>query len=73
MLSKFSGFFQDTGNLSMTRLLSFISIIVASFIAGYAIVNNRDLSATAILVGSFLGPAFFGKAYQSKVEHENEK
>lgn len=68
MLSKLSGFFKDTGDLSMTRLMSFLSLIVASLIAVYGIIKGSDLSALAVLVGSFLLPAFGGKVMGSYAE-----
>ena len=67
----FLEFFQTDSNKSMTRLIFFIDIVSCVTIAIIAICLNRDLTATAGLVGSLLGPVSVVKFIQSKYEEEN--
>jgi len=64
------GFFKDTGDQSMGRLLSFITVLSAVVIACYGIVKGVDLSTLAVLCGTFLGAGIGGKVVQSFAEKE---
>lgn len=71
-MKMFIEFFKDTGTLSMTRLLCFICVISAVVIALHAISNGSDLSATAVLCGTFLGAGFGAKVWQAGIESKSE-
>lgn len=66
-------FFSEQGDLSMTRLLSFICVLSAMSIALFGILCNRDLGDVSMLCGAFLAAAFGGKIMQKRVECENER
>jgi hypothetical protein len=60
--------FSDGGDVSMMRLMSFLCVISAVVISLVGIYRGSDLSGVAILVGSFLVPAFGGKSAQAYIE-----
>lgn len=64
--------FNETGTVSMMRMLSLICVLTASAIALYCIYMNRDMNAASILCGIFLGAAFTGKAVQ-KISEVKER
>jgi hypothetical protein len=55
-------------DVSMMRLMCLASLLCAMFIALVGLFSNKDLSQVAILVGSFLVPAFGGKVLQKSRE-----
>ncbi len=60
--------FSDSGDISMMRVLSFICVITASFIALRAVSVGSDLNAAAVLCGVFLGAGISGKVVQKVTE-----
>lgn len=58
---------------SIMRVMCFIALLVGSFIGIYGIIMDRDLSATGILVGAFLVPAFGAKFAQKKFENDTKE
>lgn len=66
------GFFRDSGNISMMRLMSFIALVAAVVFAGYGLYTNKDLSQLATLCGVFLMSGFGGKAIQSFNEKDKD-
>lgn len=62
------GFFRETGSFSMMRLTVFICVIAAVTIAIIGMVKGNDLNSLAVLISSFLVPAFSGKSIQSFTE-----
>jgi hypothetical protein len=57
--------FGDGGDVSMMRLMSFICVVAATVIGVAGLYRGSNLSELAVLVGSFLVPAFTGKAAQT--------
>jgi hypothetical protein len=53
------------------RVMAFISLITACVIAIWGLIDNRDLSAVAVLCTTFLASAFGGKALQSFGENKD--
>ena len=60
--------FSESSDVSMTRFLSFVSVLTAMLIAVTAVVRNLDLNAAAVLAGTFLAAAFTGKVAQKFAE-----
>jgi len=65
-----SDYFKTDGNKSTIRLIFFIDIIACIIIAILALLLDKDLSATALLIGALLLPVAGGKAVQSFSEKE---
>lgn len=62
-------FFKETGEWSMTRLVLFIDICICLCISILAIILDRDLGGTAMLIGALLLPVTAAKAVQSFSEN----
>lgn len=65
--------FSASDKASMTRLCMFVTVVTACVIAVIAVLKNRDLSATGVLVGTMLVPSFGGLAANKKYETKNEE
>jgi len=67
-------FFSETGNLSMTRLITFI-LVIAVCIVIFAMVHltyqGKSTGDLFTLVSFVLGFAIAGKVWQRKIENEN--
>ena len=73
-LEKFVGnAFNENMNVSMMRIMCFLSLITAMALAIVGLCLNRDLYAVAILCSAFLTPAFAGKHFSKKVETQEKK
>lgn len=68
-MSIFRDIFSAQGNISAMRIMAFIALMVAAFVAIYALIMGRDLTAASVLCGAFLAAAFGGKALQSFSEN----
>ena len=68
--------FSVKGNISSTRVLTFLSLLLAFLLAVYGLYTNKDLAALSMLCGTFLVPAFgsksFNKIHEVK-ENSNDK
>lgn len=62
----------DTQSSSM-RIMLLLCVLTAIVISILAVVLNRDLAATGVLVGTLIGPAFVGKGVQSFAERKEVK
>ena len=71
-MSMFRNIFSASGNISAMRIMAFIALIVAAFVAVYAVLFDKDLAAASVLAGAFLAAAFGGKALQSFSENNNK-
>lgn len=60
--------FSESGSISMIRVLSFICVLTAAFIALHAINKGSDLNAVSVLCGTFLGAGIGGKVAQKITE-----
>lgn len=68
MKNWFKALFSDSGNVSMTRFLSFLCVLAALLIALVSVVRDSDLNAASILCGVFLTAGFTGKVVQRSIE-----
>ena len=59
---------QTDSNISSMRIVLLFSIISSVAIAILALILNRDLTGTAMIIGAILLPIAGAKAYQSKNE-----
>lgn len=64
----FKDLFSESSDVSMTRFLSFISVMSAVVIAVSAVAKEADLNATSMLCGVFLAAGFTGKVMQRSIE-----
>ena len=60
--------FSESSGVSSMRVMGIICTLSASSIGLASLWQNKDLSSVAILVGSFLIPAFGGKVGQKAFE-----
>ena len=68
-MSKFiSQLFSDSGNVSMTRLLSLMCCINATVIAMWGIAKGTNLSDLSMLCGTFLACGMGAKVSQKWIE-----
>ena len=63
--------FSEESNISMMRILSFISTIAGVAIAFVGMIMGRDLIGLSALAGVFVGTAFAGKVVQ-KIQEVKE-
>jgi hypothetical protein len=59
----------ENGTVSSTRVNMLLSLVMGFIIAMTGMFLNKDLSATAILVGAFVGPSAVLKGYSKAVEN----
>lgn len=67
-MDKFLQFFKDTGNYSMTRLLSFVCVVAALLISLVVVWKGQSLDSAVGLVSVFLAAGFGGKIAQKFAE-----
>lgn len=60
---------QTDSNISSMRLVMLLDIIACVGIAVAALILDRDLTGTAMIIGALLLPVCGAKAYQSKNEN----
>ena len=60
--------FSESSGVSSIRVMGVLCTLSASSIGLVSLYQNKDLSSVAILVGSFLVPAFGGKVAQKAFE-----
>lgn len=68
VLNWLSQLFAENGTISSTRVNMILSLVMGFIIAMTGMLMNKDLSATAILVGAFIGPSSILKGYQKGIE-----
>jgi len=59
----------EDGQVSTTRFCVLTITITCCIIAIQAVCLDRDLSATAVLIGSLIGPAYALKGFQKRGEN----
>lgn len=72
MKSVLNRMFSDSGDLSVTRIMSVITVLSACGIAIEGVISGRDLSQLATLVGVMLGASFAAKVGQNFAEKEEK-
>lgn len=60
--------FSENGSVSMMRMLSLISLLLAGWIAVRGLETHADLSGLSMLCGVFVGAAMGGKVMQKSFE-----
>jgi hypothetical protein len=68
VLNWFRDLFSESSDVSMTRFLSFLCVVSAVGIGVIGVYKGSDLSATAVLCGTFLGFGFGAKVSQRFIE-----
>lgn len=68
----FKDLFSESSDVSMTRFLSFISVISAVLVAFVSIYKNADLSDATLLCSAFLAAGFTGKVMQRSIESQEQ-
>jgi hypothetical protein len=60
--------FSESGNVSMTRFLSLLCVLMATIIAIYGLIEKSDIGQLSMLCATFLGTGMGGKVAQKWVE-----
>lgn len=63
-------FEEGEGEVSLTRVVTFLSLIFSFIIAIIGLYKNVDLNQLSVLVGSFLGPSLMAKTVSKFAEKE---
>ena len=68
MLNWIKDIFRSGSGVSSMRVMAMISLLTACYIGIAGLYKDRNLSELAILCGTFLSAAMYGKVAQKKTE-----